>query len=311
MKVSLAMAVYNGEKYLIEQLDSIRNQTRRADEVMIIDDCSTDDTVEKINNFLKKYNLNNWKIVKNVENKGWKRNFMEGIWRSNGDLIFPCDQDDIWMPDKLQLMEAIMVEHPEINVLTSNYEAFYDSGKTIIGPSKRKHELFKQDMVQNIFNTPYPGCTYCVRRQIAELSKKYWQEDFPHDALLWRMAMFSDSLYTYSKCLIKWRKHEDSAFTVESVQSKTKMQKRKWIEYAKRVIESLESFIENENIDGTAKKDILKTSDQWLNMRARFYDTKNIFYWFKLIRYMNCYDRFKQYLGDFYLVLIKNKNDNI
>lgn len=236
---------------------------------------------------------------------------MEGIWRSNGDLIFPCDQDDIWMPDKLQLMEAIMVEHPEINVLTSNYEAFYDSGKTIIGPSKRKHELFKQDMVQNIFNTPYPGCTYCVRRQIAELSKKYWQEDFPHDALLWRMAMFSDSLYTYSKCLIKWRKHEDSAFTVESVQSKTKMQKRKWIEYAKRVIESLESFIENENIDGTAKKDILKTSDQWLNMRARFYDTKNIFYWFKLIRYMNCYDRFKQYLGDFYLVLIKNKNDNI
>ena len=229
MYLSVVISTYNGSKYILEQLDSIRNQTRRADEVMIIDDCSTDDTVEKINNFLKKYNLNNWKIVKNVENKGWKRNFMEGIWRSNGDLIFPCDQDDIWMPDKLQLMEAIMVEHPEINVLTSNYEAFYDSGKTIIGPSKRKHELFKQDMVQNIFNTPYPGCTYCVRRQIAELSKKYWQEDFPHDALLWRMAMFSDSLYTYSKCLIKWRKHEDSAFTVESVQSKTKMQKRKWI----------------------------------------------------------------------------------
>ena len=115
MYLSVVISTYNGSKYILEQLDSIRNQTRRADEVMIIDDCSTDDTVEKINNFLKKYNLNNWKIVKNVENKGWKRNFMEGIWRSNGDLIFPCDQDDIWMPDKLQLMEAIMVEHPETN----------------------------------------------------------------------------------------------------------------------------------------------------------------------------------------------------
>ena len=79
MYLSVVISTYNGSKYILEQLDSIRNQTRRADEVMIIDDCSTDDTVEKINNFLKKYNLNNWKIVKNVENKGWKRNFMEGI----------------------------------------------------------------------------------------------------------------------------------------------------------------------------------------------------------------------------------------
>ena len=54
MYLSVVISTYNGSKYILEQLDSIRNQTRRADEVMIIDDCSTDDTVEKINNFLKK-----------------------------------------------------------------------------------------------------------------------------------------------------------------------------------------------------------------------------------------------------------------
>ena len=53
MYLSVVISTYNGSKYILEQLDSIRNQTRRADEVMIIDDCSTDDTVEKINNFYK------------------------------------------------------------------------------------------------------------------------------------------------------------------------------------------------------------------------------------------------------------------
>jgi glycosyltransferase involved in cell wall biosynthesis len=55
MYLSVVISTYNGSKYILEQLDSIRNQTRRADEVMIIDDCSTDDTVEKINNFLFRF----------------------------------------------------------------------------------------------------------------------------------------------------------------------------------------------------------------------------------------------------------------
>ena len=83
MYLSVVISTYNGSKYILEQLDSIRNQTRRADEVMIIDDCSTDDTVEKINNFLKKYNLNNWKIVKMSKIKGGK----EILWKAFGVVM--------------------------------------------------------------------------------------------------------------------------------------------------------------------------------------------------------------------------------
>lgn len=64
MKVSLVMAVYNGEKYLIEQLDSIRKQTYLIDEVILIDDVSTDNSYELIHQYIDGYKLINWKLIK-------------------------------------------------------------------------------------------------------------------------------------------------------------------------------------------------------------------------------------------------------
>ena len=68
MKVSLVMAVYNGEKYLIEQLDSIRKQTYLIDEVILIDDVSTDNSYELIHQYIDGYKLINWKLIKNENN---------------------------------------------------------------------------------------------------------------------------------------------------------------------------------------------------------------------------------------------------
>lgn len=217
MKISIVLSTYNGGAYIIEQLDSILNQTRKADEVLIFDDCSTDNTQQIIEQFISEHNLTTWKFAVNHENKGWKRNFMEGIWNTLGDLVFPCDQDDIWMPKKLEQMEKIMIENPKIMVLTSNYESFYDSGKRVCGPEKDDGKLIKQPLSNKVFNIRYPGCTYCIRREFVEISKKHWQVDFPHDALFWRMGMFSDSLYSYNVSLIQWRKHTDSTFRIKVI----------------------------------------------------------------------------------------------
>ena len=63
MKISLIMAVYNGEKYLIKQLQSINNQTNKIDEVILIDDCSKDRSVEIVEEFIKESQLDNWKLI--------------------------------------------------------------------------------------------------------------------------------------------------------------------------------------------------------------------------------------------------------
>lgn len=306
MKISVVLSTYNGELYIIEQLNSIMYQNKKADEVLIFDDCSTDETVHIIEKYIEKNNLSQWKLFVNDKNKGWKRNFMEGIWNASGDLIFPCDQDDIWKPQKLECMVKIMEENPQIMVLTSNYEAFYDSGKRVCGPERDDGELIKQPLSNNVFNIRYPGCTYCIRQTFVEISKKYWQEDFPHDALFWRMGMFSDSLYSYRGSLIQWRKHNDSTFTIESAESKTVDKKRQWLEYGLRVIDSLDDFVKNySDVCEIEKEKILISTKRWLEKRIEFYNTRSIIDWIKILKYLSYYDRFRQYIGDLYLVKIK------
>ena len=103
MKTSIILSTYNGEKYIVEQLDSLRQQTRPADEVLIRDDCSSDNTVQTVKDYIARYQLNNWSIQKNTQNQGWKKNFSNLLTDASGDVIFPCDQDDIWHLDKVKV----------------------------------------------------------------------------------------------------------------------------------------------------------------------------------------------------------------
>ena len=99
MRLSVAMCTYNGEKYIREQLMSIRNQTLRIDEIVICDDCSEDDTVEIIENLIRQYDLP-VRLHVNTWNHGYRKNFEQAICRCSGDIIFLSDQDDIWLPTK-------------------------------------------------------------------------------------------------------------------------------------------------------------------------------------------------------------------
>ena len=65
MRISIAMTTYNGADYLLEQLESLRTQSLMADEVIIVDDCSTDNTVDLLNMYIQKYHLDNWILIKN------------------------------------------------------------------------------------------------------------------------------------------------------------------------------------------------------------------------------------------------------
>ena len=75
MKTSVVIATYNGEDYIEEQLETIKDQTRVVDEVLIFDDLSQDDTALLVNDFIEKYALSNWKLVINEVNKSYSRNF--------------------------------------------------------------------------------------------------------------------------------------------------------------------------------------------------------------------------------------------
>ena len=119
LKISIAMATYNGAAYLQEQLDSFLAQTRLPDEVVITDDCSTDETLEIIKGFEESAPFNvHWE--QNEHNLGYTGNFNKALIKTTGDLVFLSDQDDVWFRDKLEQVERYAAEHPAALVLMND-----------------------------------------------------------------------------------------------------------------------------------------------------------------------------------------------
>ena len=360
MKTSVVISAYNGKRYIIEQLESIRQQSQPVDEVLIADDCSTDGTPELVQAYIDQHHLAGWHVEVNTVNKGWRRNFMEAMWASTGDVVFSCDQDDLWHPDKVKLMTATLTVHPEISLLTSNYDEFFPDGKHRLAPWPKQTGLFEVPLKRNymlvklmtatltvhpeislltsnydeffpdgkhrlapwpkqtgLFEVPLkrnymlvkaPGCTYAIRRSLLDVAKKYWQPDYPHDALLWRLSQFNHGLYALAQPLLRWRKHETSAFAKESKDLKTIEAKQAWIKVANAANETLREYVRNEVPGDTRHQQaILARTSEWLKRRQRFYDAQKIVSGLALLPYWSSYPRIRQYPGDWYLIFIKKK----
>ena len=116
IKISIVMTVYNGQKHLAEQLDSFLNQSYLPHEIIISDDCSTDNTLQ----LLEKYKNNikiNIKIYKNTKNIGFTKNFEKAISKSSGDIVFLSDQDDIWYHNKIETIIKKFNTNQKINLI--------------------------------------------------------------------------------------------------------------------------------------------------------------------------------------------------
>lgn len=121
MKVSIALATYNGATYLQEQLDSYLTQERMPDEVIICDDTSSDNTIEILESFqnIAPFQV---KIKKNKKNIGYTKNFEEALSLCSGDIVFLSDQDDIWYPDKIKTIEEIFTHSSDVSLLIHDGE---------------------------------------------------------------------------------------------------------------------------------------------------------------------------------------------
>ena len=303
MKLSIVMTTYNGIRYIEEQLESIVNQERKADEVLIFDDGSNDGTPEFIEKYIIKNKLNNtWKVIVNEENKGWRRNFVEGIWSSTGDLVFPCDQDDIWHKDKLKVMEDIMINNPQIKVLTTNVTNLYDNSKREQS-SDQNEKLEKVSWAKHIFKVDAPGCVFCIRKEIVEKSKNYYNLEYAHDDYFWKLGLFADGLYNYNRDTIDYRRHDDSTFSVEVRKNRNSEARIKWINMALDYCKDLTDYVKDD--DTITEKDkklkIIERNRKYLNIRNKFYKTGNPLLIVPMSMYKDCYLQSRQLLGDIYI----------
>ncbi len=126
MTIGCALTTYNSNAYLEQQLETLVNQLCPFDEVIIVDDASTNDTVQRLNRFIADHQLINWKIFRHEQNQGFIQTFQDALFHSSSDLIFLCDHDDLWYPQKTKVMTEQFVLHMnKTTVLFKRYKTLF------------------------------------------------------------------------------------------------------------------------------------------------------------------------------------------
>jgi glycosyltransferase involved in cell wall biosynthesis len=132
------MCTFNGQRFVEEQLDSILSQTRVPDEIIICDDASTDQTVDRVAKIAARRSTIH--IIQNEKNLGYLKNFEAAIRRTTGDVIFLSDQDDVWFSDKVTTMMVPFAENREVVLAYSDAlladAALRPTGDTMFGRRK-------------------------------------------------------------------------------------------------------------------------------------------------------------------------------
>lgn len=214
MKTAVAMATYNGARFLREQLESIRTQTYPVDEVILRDDGSADGTAELAEDYIQSYGLEEmWRVIRGTENLGYAENFRAAVAETTAEYVFFCDQDDIWEPGRVEAMLSEMEQNPQIGVLGSEFAPFtVDPDAPAVSRSVLKSFRNDGSLEQVTWSAAHifigsEGCTMCLRRSFLERTAGYWFAGWAHDEYAWKLALCEDSCYILHLVTLRRRMH--------------------------------------------------------------------------------------------------------
>ena len=215
MKVSVAMATYNGENYIKPQMDSILSQLGKEDELIISDDHSKDGTISIIEEYMKidprvKLFMN--------EEKGVTSNFENAIKRTQNDIIFLSDQDDVWKPEKVQTVLSYYEKKPQILMIMSDITVVDNELKPTIY-SFYEYRGSRAGVLKNIIKNSYIGCAMSFRKELKERILPIPRNVPMHDMWIGLVADSSKAALLIPEKLIYYRRHNATVTTVENTSS--------------------------------------------------------------------------------------------
>lgn len=202
-RCSICMGVYNGEKYIYKQIESIISQLSGNDEMIISDDGSTDKSVAIINSF----NDKRIKILKNTKNKGPVGNFENALNHASGDYIFLADQDDIWLSNKL---ETHITAHKLHDLVISDCYVVKENGQ-ILYDSFFAERGSKAGLLKNMHKNSYIGCCMSFNRKILDIALPFPSYIHMHDWWIGLVAELKGSPFFCKEKLIYYVRHDNNA----------------------------------------------------------------------------------------------------
>lgn len=207
-KISIAIATYNGEKYLREQLESLYSQTMSPDEIIVVDDCSTDNTITILEEYHQRYGL---KYYVNEKNLGVNKNFEKAILLCNGDYIALCDQDDVWLPHKIETTYK-KIKEIENNepALVSSLNISVDKDLNVLSKPKEGTDLNVTDYSKTLLGHYSQGCTLMMNRKLVKQIIPLPENEIVYDIYIGLVAAMIGNKCIINEPLMLYRHHNNN-----------------------------------------------------------------------------------------------------
>ena len=200
---SVCIATYNGEKYLLDQLKSILDQLNDRDEIIIVDDCSSDRT----SSIIEGLKDNRITMHVNDKNLGVIRSFEKAIALSRGDIIYLADQDDLWLPGKVNEMERILKNSKEKLLMTNAY--IFDE-KSVWLATFFEHRKSRRGLWTNIVKNSFIGCCIAFRADLKSEILPFPKNIPMHDQWIGLISEINGGILLESKPYISYRRHSEN-----------------------------------------------------------------------------------------------------
>lgn len=243
-RVAIVMATYNGSRFVEEQIRSIQAQSYYDWELYVRDDGSCDDTVQKVLQIER--DDHRVQLVRDeLGNQGAIGNFsvlMEVALKEEADYVFFADQDDIWDPEKIEIMLAhaskLLVQHVgQIPILVHSDLSVVDEKLEVIADSFIAYSRLSPRVSASgilLFRNQVTGCACVINRALLKLATPVPKNVMMHD---WWLALLADSageIKFVPQPLVKYRQHSDNVLGARSYANKLRvllMSPRKWREH--------------------------------------------------------------------------------
>lgn len=206
MKISVAMAYYNGGMYIKEQMNSILSQLGKKDEVIVSVDGASDGSQPLLMQMAEEDSR--VRVIKGP-GKGVVKNFENAIRHCTGDIIYLSDQDDIWKPDKVKSVNEAF-EDSEIKAVLHDAEIVDENGRPTGEKSLFDLRKSKEGILKNLVKNSYVGCCMAFRKELIPVICPIPKEMYMHDYWIGTAAEYMGKVCFLRKQLIGYRRHSSN-----------------------------------------------------------------------------------------------------
>jgi glycosyltransferase involved in cell wall biosynthesis len=204
------MAAFQGQRFIADQLRSILVQLSENDEVIVVDDHSSDGTREEVRSLCDR----RLHLIEHATNQGIAKTFEEAILHANGSVIFLSDQDDIWIEGKVAKILRAFEDNPHVSLVVTDALLMDEAGNPLESSYYESRGSFRSGFLANLFRSKFLGCTMAFRSKLVPKILPFPRDcgDVVHDFWIGvvNSITIGNTLYI-NEPLVRYRRHSAAA----------------------------------------------------------------------------------------------------